>query len=123
MKLKTYRISWLVGYSAFCILFSIFAILLAKIEYEYWIETFVSTFFAVAKALIIPLGLLYYAMAGWMCDNIPTTEKFRHNFYRTREPVKNIFTIFVIIALIFVALLFISPELCAKVVRTISLRP
>lgn len=119
MKLKTYRKGWLAGYSAFCILFSIFGMWLAKVEYGYWIDTFLSIFSAVAIAGIIPFGLLYYAIGGWMCHNIPTTQKFQSKFLRTSGIVKNIFTIFVIILLIFGALLVISPELFAKVVHTV----
>ena len=64
MKLKTYRMYWIAGYSAFCILFSIFGMWLAKIEYGYRIDTFLSLVPAIAIAGIIPFGLLYYAPAN-----------------------------------------------------------
>lgn len=119
MKLKTYRKGWLVGYFAFCILFSIFGMWLAKVEYGYWIDTFLSIVFTVAIAGLIPFGLLYYAVGGWMCHNIPTTQKFQNKFLPTISIVKNIFIIFVIVLVILGSLLVISPEIFSKIVRTV----
>lgn len=119
MKLKTYRKCWLVGYSAFCILFSIFGMSLAKFEDGYWINTILSIVPAVAIAGIIPFGLLYYALGGWMCHNIHTSEKFQNKFLPAMGIVKKIFIIFEIILVILGALLVISPEIFSKVVRTV----
>ena len=119
MKLKTYRMYWIAGYSAFCILFSIFGMWLAKIEYGYRIDTFLSLVPAIAIAGIIPFGLLYYALGGWMCYNIPTTKKFRNKFLPTTRSVKNVFIVLVIVLLVLGALLVVSPETFSKVVRTI----
>lgn len=121
MKLKTYRICWVASYSAFCILFSIFGIFFAKMEPQYWIDSFLSIVSAVAIAGIIPFGILYYAIGGWMCDNIPTTLKFQKNFIPKRNIVKTIFTILVIILLILGVLLIISPESFSRLVRAILL--
>lgn len=119
MKLKTYRKRWLVGYSAFCILFSIFGMSLAKFEDGYWINTFLSIVSAVAIAGIIPFGILYYALGGWICHNIPSSEKFQKKFLPAMGIVKKIFIIFEIILVILGALLVISPEIFSKVVRTV----